>query len=65
MLDPQVQIRIIDLANKWTELASQSISKAESMIEEKARRFDQAYKAMLKTIEPGKEPGGKIPVQRY
>lgn len=49
-LDPQVQIRIIDLANKWSELATQSMSSAERMIEEKAKRFDQAYKAITKTL---------------
>lgn len=50
MLDPQVQIRIIELA--W-ELANKPIVKSrrpDDWIAEKAELFDQAYKAMLGTI---------------
>jgi hypothetical protein len=50
MLDPQVQIRIIELA--W-ELAKKPIVKArrpDDWIVEKAQLFDQAYKALLGTI---------------
>jgi len=50
MLDPQVQIRIIELA--W-ELAKKPIVKArrpDDWIAEKAQLFDQAYKVILGTI---------------
>ena len=50
MLDPQVQIRIIELAR---ELASKPIVRAktpEDWVAEKAQLFDQAYKAILGTI---------------
>jgi len=50
MLDPQVQIRIIELAR---ELANKPIVKArtpEDWVAEKTTLFDQAYKAILGTI---------------
>jgi len=50
MLDPQVQIRIIELA--W-ELANKPIIKTrrpDDWIAEKATLFDQAYKALLGTV---------------
>jgi len=50
MLDPQVQIRIIELAR---ELANKPIIKArtpEDWVAEKTTLFDQAYKAILGTI---------------
>jgi len=50
MLDPQVQIKIIEIA--WA-LANKPIVKArtpEDWIAEKAQLFDQAYKAILGTI---------------
>ena len=50
-LDPQVQIRAIDLAWRWVENLFQGDDTAENMIKEKAKRFDQAYKAIVKTIE--------------
>jgi len=50
-LDPQVQIHIITLASEWTKLINLPISTAKDMIGEKAKRFDQAYKAILKTVE--------------
>jgi hypothetical protein len=50
MLDPQVQIRIIELA--W-ELANKPIIKTrrpDDWIAEKVEMFDQVYKALLGTI---------------
>jgi len=50
MLDPQVQIRIIELA--W-ELANKPIIKTrrpDDWIAEKLELFDQVYKALLGTI---------------
>jgi len=44
MLDPQVQIRIIDLAWLWAK---------ETMILVRAEAFDLAYKYILNTIQGG------------
>ena len=49
MLDPQVQIRIIDLAAKWADL--KSVPSGQEFIEAKPKYFDQAYKAILKTVQ--------------
>jgi hypothetical protein len=53
MLDPQVQIRIIDLAWQWAEKTLQPISgprTQKARIEARAVGFDLAYKAILEII---------------
>ena len=53
MLDPQVQIRIIDLAWQW---ARETLERRpgprtqQARIEARAAGFDLAYKAILETI---------------
>ena len=49
-LDPQVQIRIIDLAEKWAGGVDVGTSGRENAINLTAKRFDQAYKAIIKTL---------------
>lgn len=52
-LDPQVQIRIIELAEKWVELTRDTVPSqagSETLITRRAERFDQAYKAIIKTV---------------
>ena len=53
-LDPQVQIRIIELAWEWVEKGSGGFGAASAklMIEEKEKRFDRAYQAILNTVQP-------------
>ena len=56
MLDPQVQIRIIDLAWQWAKETLQRLpgpKAQQTRIEARAVGFDQAYKAILKTISEG------------
>ncbi len=50
MLDPQVQICIIDLAAEWVESLELTTKSPEGLIKLKAERFDQAYQDILKTI---------------
>ena len=53
MLDPQVQIRIIDLAWEWVKDTMEPAPSGRAqvkLIEDRAKSFDQAYKAILKTI---------------
>jgi len=53
MLDPQVQIHIVDLAWKWAKDTLQprpGPKTQQTRIEARAVGFDQAYKAILKTI---------------
>ena len=49
-IDPQVQIRIIDLAAKWAE--HKPVPAAREEITTRAEYFDHAYKALLKTVLP-------------
>jgi hypothetical protein len=49
-LDPQVQIRIIDLAEKWTGNVDVGTSGRENAINLTAKYFDQAHKAIIKTL---------------
>lgn len=52
-LDPQVQIRIIDLAWEWaTKVKLDTDTTAVESIKKSAERFDQAFKAILKTFLP-------------
>jgi len=52
MLDPQVQVKLIEVAWKMVELSriGESASKAQP-IEENAKKFDEAYKAISKSVE--------------
>ena len=53
-VDPQVQIHIIDLASKWvadTRDSTPSGAGSETLIKRRAERFDQAYKAIIKTVK--------------
>ena len=59
-MNPEIQIRIIDLAWEWvTKTERPIISSAEVMIRRLSKDFDQAYKAILSTVcpEPDKESG--------
>jgi len=49
-LDPQVQIRIIDLAVKWVEMQGRQRIPPGPSIDILADYFDQAYKAIVKTV---------------
>lgn len=49
-MDPEVEIKAIELAHEWAKLINQPIDSIEKMIDEKARRFDRAYKAIIKTL---------------
>ena len=56
MLDPQVQIRIIDLAWLWAKETLQprrGPRTTETRIFTRAEAFDLAYKYILKTIQGG------------
>jgi hypothetical protein len=56
MLDPQVQIRIIDLAWEWAKVTLQPRPGPrtwKTKIQARAEGFDEAYKAILKTIQAG------------
>ena len=50
MLDPQVQICIIDLAAEWVESLELNAKSPEELIKLKAERFDQGYQDILKTV---------------
>jgi hypothetical protein len=50
-LVPEVQIHLIDLAWKIVETTTrESASTRENVVKERLERFDQAYKAVVKTI---------------
>ena len=50
MLDPQIQISIIDLAAEWVDSLEIPAKTPEQIIKLKAERFDQAYQDLMKTI---------------
>jgi len=53
MLDPQVQIRIIDLAREWAKETLQPLRgprTQETRIGARAIGFEMAYKAILETV---------------
>lgn len=50
MLDPQIQICIIDLAAEWVDSLELSDKPPEQIIKLKSERFDQAYQDLMKTI---------------
>jgi hypothetical protein len=50
-LDPQVQIRAMELAITWSNHADVPQNQTpEAYTKIKAERFDQAYKAIIKTL---------------
>jgi len=54
----ELQIKAFDLAVKWVEKTKHPMRRATTamIIDDKARRFDQAYKDIIKTlIEAGKK----------
>lgn len=56
MVDSQVQVRIIDLAWEWAKATmppARGPRMQETRIEARAKGFDQAYRAILKTVESG------------
>ena len=71
MIDPQVQIHIIDLAWQWAKETLQprpGPRTQETRIQARAEGFDIAYRAILRTIlseEPGAantlKPGEQFP----
>jgi len=51
MLDPDVKMQIIDLASEWVKMKPPAPNATwESTIKILSERFDQAYKALVKTI---------------
>lgn len=54
MLDPQVQIKIIDVAQEW----GFKFGKAD--LEDKLKAFERAYTAIMLTVDPQKP---KIPTK--
>ncbi|MFC2025347.1 hypothetical protein ACFLTG_02930 [Chloroflexota bacterium] len=50
MFDSEVQIRIIDLAAEWVASLKFEPEKPEEIIKLKAKRFDQAYQDIVKTV---------------
>ena len=63
MLDPQVQIRIIDLAWEWAKVTLErrpGTRTQQSRIQVRADGFDQAYKSIIKTVQ-GTELGKSEP----
>jgi len=50
-LDPQVQIKLIDVAHSLTAGITTEERNKESHIKKKASYFDIAYKAMVKTVK--------------
>jgi hypothetical protein len=62
-LDPQVQIKLIEISSDWTEKTAPNtngIEKRKLYLES----FYDIYKHLLKTISPETEPG-KIQVWQY
>lgn len=50
-LDPQVQIRIIDLAEKWADYAMpRGLESEEAALTKRIENFDKAYKAIVKAV---------------
>lgn len=50
-LDPQVQIKVMEFAKEWaTGFIIPSNQAPEAVIRIRAERFDQAYKAIIKTL---------------
>jgi hypothetical protein len=66
MTDPQVQMRIIDLAAKWAEQATKDEEVLKGKLYDTTiKNFDKAYKDILKTVQPPSESGGKTIVQQF
>ena len=49
-LDPQVQIRAIDLAEKWSDTTRHEPRPSEDTINRQIKLFDKAYEAIVKTV---------------
>jgi hypothetical protein len=49
-IDPQVQVRIIDLAAKWSDETRDMGRPSEDTINRQDKLFDKAYKAIVKTV---------------
>ena len=57
IMDPEVEIQVIELADKWSDVKSiPQGGNAESYLKKKAQLFDIAYKSIVKTL--GFEPEG-------
>ena len=60
MMDPQVQIHIIDLAWQWAKETLQprpGPRTQENRLQARADGFDMAYRAIMRTLQ-SEEPGG-------
>jgi len=50
-MDPELEMQVIELADKWSDVKSVSQDdNAEAYLEKKAKLFDIAYKSIVKTI---------------
>ncbi len=50
-IDPQVQIRILDIAEKWADIFMQrDVQSTEAAFNKRIENFDKAYKAITKTV---------------
>jgi hypothetical protein len=58
-MDPDIEIAVIDLADKWSDFHCQSQGDTtESYLDKKSKMFDRAYKAIIKTMGYTEEPVG-------
>jgi len=48
-LEPQVQIKLLDISKEWTEKACRNVN-ADNIPEGYPREFDKIYKQLVKTI---------------
>jgi hypothetical protein len=51
-ITPELQLRAFELAQKWVEESRHALKRPTPVmiIEDKAKRFDQAYKAIFTTL---------------
>lgn len=50
-MDPELEIQVIELADKWSDVKSVSQDDdAETYLKKKVKLFDIAYKSIVKTI---------------
>jgi hypothetical protein len=51
-IKPELQLRAFELAQKWVEESKHAMRRPTPVmiIEDKAKRFDQAYKAIITTL---------------
>lgn len=50
-LDPQVQVRLIGLVEKWFETSRITAQTPESFLKKITDKFDEVYKAVAKTVK--------------